>query len=295
VNIDFDKPLVGVPEYEMEIQADRGAVLGLPMQNARAEVRSTGVLRGLVVPVIFAESCGGVISGTASVHPAGAWAGNDQRSYESLLTFSGLRLNEAIDGFASARNGVSTEPRRDTGARLVGELSLGGLVGRDETRRGRLDVRIAGGDVIEVPGAIRLVEASNLQMPAGEGIDFASVEAVFDGGQIVIEGMSLISSSVELIGYGTASWPGLELDLRLRSRATRRIPVLSELLESIRDEFVTIAVSGTASQPRVSVQSLPETRRVIGRVLGFGESASDRRLGDLEARAEKQRRLRNER
>ena len=295
VNIDFDKPLVDVPEYEMEILADRGSVLGLPMQNARAEVRSTGVLRGLVVPVIFAESCGGVISGTASVHPAGAWAGNDQRSYESLLTFSGLRLNEAIDGFASARNGVSTEPRRDTGARLVGELSLGGLVGRDETRRGRLDVRIAGGDVIEVPGAIRLVEASNLQMPAGEGIDFASVEAVFDGGQIVIEGMSLISSSVELIGYGTASWPGLELDLRLRSRATRRIPVLSELLESIRDEFVTIAVSGTASQPRVSVQSLPETRRVIGRVLGFGESASDRRLGDLEARAEKQRRLRNER
>ena len=119
--------------------------------------------------------------------------------------------------------------------------------------------------------------------------------AVFDGGQIAIEGMSLISSSVELLGVGTATWPELELDLRLRSRATRRIPVLSELLESIRDEFVTIAVTGTAAEPKVSVQSLPETRRVIGRVLGFDESAGDRRLSDLEARAEKQRRLRGER
>ncbi len=292
VRIDFDKPLVGVPEYELEIQAESASVLGLPMQNARAVVRSSGQPRGVLVPVIFAESCDGVISGTAAVHPAGDWAGQDQRTYESLLTFSGLRLNEAIDGFASARSGVGKEPRPDTGARLVGELSLGGLVGRDETRRGRLDLRIAGGDVIDVPGAIRLLEAGNLQMPAGEGIDFASVEAVFDGGQIAIEGMSLISSSVELIGYGTATWPDLELDLRLRSRATRRIPVLSELLETIRDEFVTIAVTGTASEPRVSVQSLPETRRVIGRVLGFDESASDRRLSDLEARAEKQRRLR---
>ncbi|MCA9271592.1 MAG: hypothetical protein KDA31_00965 [Phycisphaerales bacterium] len=295
LQIAFSKPLDGIPDYEMEILADSASVLGLPMEHARAVVRSSGELRGVLVPVIFAESCGGVISGTASVHPAGDWAGKDQRSYESLLTFSGLRLNEAIDGVASARSGVSKEPRRDTGARLVGEISLGGLVGRDETRRGRLDLRIAGGNVIDVPGAIRLVEASNLQMPAGEGIDFASVEAVFDGGQIAIEGMSLISSSVELLGFGTATWPELELDLRLRSRATRRIPVLSELLESIRDEFVTIAVTGTAAEPKVSVQSLPETRRVIGRVLGFDESAGDRRLSDLEARAEKQRRLRGER
>ena len=292
VKIQFDKPVEGIPDYTMEILAESASVLGLPMENARAVVRSSGEPRGVLVPVIFAESCGGVVSGTASVHPAGAWAGKDQRSYESELTFSGMRLNEAIDGFASARSGVSKEPRPDTGARLVGQLSLAGLVGHDETRRGRLDMRIAGGSVIDVPGAMRLVEASNLQLPAAEGVDFASVEAVFDGGQIAIEGMSLISRSVELIGYGTATWPDLELDLRLRSRATRRIPVISDLLETIRDEFVTIAVSGTAGEPRISVQSLPETRRVIGRVLGIDESASDRRLADLEARAERQRRLR---
>ncbi len=295
VRIDFDKPLQGVPTYEMEILANSAAVLGLPVEHARAVVRSSGEPRGVLVPMIFAESCGGVVSGSAAIHPAGDWAGTDERSYESTLTFSGMRLNEAIDGFASARSGVSNEPRTDTGARLVGQLSLAGLVGRDETRRGRLDLRIAGGEVIDVPGAIRMVEASNLQLPAAEGVDFASVEAVFDGGQIAIEGMSLISRSVELLGYGTATWPELELDLRLRSRATRRIPVISDLLETIRDEFVTIAVSGTAGEPKISVQSLPETRRVIGRVLGFDESASDRRLSDLEDRAEKQRRLRADR
>lgn len=295
VRVEFEKPLAGLPIYEMEILAESASVLGLPLENARAVVRSSRQPRGVLVPVIYAETCGGVVSGTASVRPAGVWAGSDERSYESAISFSGLRLNEAIDGFASARSGVSQKPRPNTGARLVGELSLGGLVGRDGTRRGRMDVQIAGGNVIELPGAMRLVEASNLQMPAAEGVDFASIEAVFDGAQIVIEGMSLISTSVELIGYGTASWPDLELDLRMRSRATRRIPLLSNLLETIRDEFVTIAVSGTAAQPRVSVQSLPETRRVIGQALGFGSSAGDRRLNDLQERADRQRRLRSAR
>lgn len=295
VRVAFEKPLSGLPIYEMEILAESASALGLPLENARAVVRSSGLPRGVLVPVIFAETCGGAVSGTASIRPAGPWAGSGERSYESALSFSGLRLNEAIDGFSSARTGVSEKPRPDTGARLVGDLSLGGLVGHDETRRGSLNVQIAGGKVIDVPGAMRLVEASNLQLPAGEGVDFASVEAVFDGGQIVIEGMSLISRSVELIGYGTASWPELELDLRLRSRATRRVPVLSRVLESIRDEFVTIAVAGTAGQPRVSVQSLPETRRVIGQALGFGASAEDRRLSDLEQWADRQRRLRNAR
>ena len=149
--------------------------------------------------------------------------------------------------------------------------------------------------MIAVPGAMRLVEAGNLQFPASEGIDYASVQAIFDGTEISVEGISLISKSVELLGFGTATWPELELDLRLRSKATRRIPLLSQLLETIRDEFVTIVVTGTAAAPNVSVESLPETRRVIGRVLGFGETASQRRLNDLSERASRQRRLNRKR
>lgn len=294
--VSFHKMYEGLPSYSIDVESSTARAMGLPLENARVAIESTGKPRGLVAPVIFAESCGGVISGKAGVYPATDWAGPDERSYETSILFSGLKLNEALDGFASARpDAPQRDPRPDTGARLEGQLALGGLIGRDATRRGTLNLQIAGGDVIAVPGAMRLVEAGNLQFPASEGIDYASVEAVFDGNLVSVEGISLISKSVELLGYGTATWPELELDLRMRSKATRRIPVISQLLETIRDEFVTIAVSGTASKPEISVESLPETRRVIGRVLGFEESASDRRLTDLSERATKQRRLRNNR
>ncbi len=61
------KPLVGVPEYELEIRAE---TLGARScrYGTRAVVRSSGEPRGVLVPVIFAESCD-VISGTAAVHP----------------------------------------------------------------------------------------------------------------------------------------------------------------------------------------------------------------------------------
>ncbi|RNC82532.1 MAG: hypothetical protein ED559_12345 [Phycisphaera sp.] len=295
-HVSFSKNHTGLPTYKVDVEVASARAMGLPIQNARASIESTGKPRGLVAPVIFAESCGGVISGRAGVYPAMDWAGPGERAYETSLIFSGLKLNEALDGFASARPDAPTrDPRPDTGARLEGLLALGGLVGKEETRRGSLSLQIAGGDVIAVPGAMMLVEAGNLQFPASEGIDYASVEAVFDGNLVSVEGISLISKSVELLGYGTATWPELELDLRMRSRATRRIPVVSQLLETIRDEFVTIAVSGTAAVPDIRVESLPETRRVIGRVLGFEQSASDRRLTDLSERASKQRRLRNNR
>ena len=291
-DISFHKEATGLPEYQVDVVADSARAMGLPLTNARVAIESTGLPRGLVVPMIFAESCEGVISGKAGVYPATDWAGPDQRSYETSLIFSGLKLNEALDGFASARSdALPREPREDTGARVEGQLTLGGLVGNEDSRRGSLSVQIAGGDVITVPGAMRLLEAGNLQLPVSDGIDYASVEAVFDGTLISVEGISLISKSIELLGFGTATWPDLQLDLRLRSKATRRIPVLSELLETIRDEFVTIAVSGTASAPDVRVESLPQTRRVIGRVLGFEESANQRRLNDLSERASRQRRL----
>jgi len=126
--------------------------MGLPLTNARVAIESTGEPRGLVVPMLFAESCGGVVSGRAAVYPAMDWAGPGERSYETSLIFSGLKLNEALDGFASARpDAKPRDPRKDTGARLEGQLTLGGLVGNEDSRRGSLSVQIAGGDVIAVP------------------------------------------------------------------------------------------------------------------------------------------------
>ncbi len=77
--------------------------------------------------------------------------------------------------------------------------------------------------MIDAPGAIRLLEAGNLQMPAGEGSTLRARGGLRRRANRD-RGMSLISSRVWAIGYGTATWPDTRLDLRLRSRATRRIP-----------------------------------------------------------------------
>jgi hypothetical protein len=72
------------------------------------------------------------------------------------------------------------------------------------------------------------------------------------------------------------------LNLRFDSRATRRIPLVSWLVESVRNELVTTTVRGTLSDPDVRLQEFPGARRVLGSALGRGPGDRQRRLDQLE-------------
>jgi hypothetical protein len=136
--------------------------------------------------------------------------------------------------------------------------------------------------VLNVPFLTRLVEVSNFVLPANAKLDFASAEFYLDGGLITFSDLSVYSEAVEILGYGTMTWPAQILDLRFNSRSARPIPVLSAIVQGIRDELVTTHVTGKLGEQQFKLEQFPGTRRMLGRAVGAPQSEQARRMLEIE-------------
>lgn len=216
------------------------------------------------------------------------------RVYQGDLRLAGVRFKPLLDD-ANAGSGEG-KPRAAGDELSRGIIDAGvafqGRVGDAASRRGRGEIHISrrGSRVLELPLVLRLVEASNLQLPINEGIDTVAARFYIDGATMVFEDLSAYSRTVALLGYGTMTLPGRELDLRFNSKAGRRIWGLSALIEGIRDEIISTRVRGTLEDPKIEIVQFPGPRRAVGRAvgrtIGDGESETDKLMGEIERRGE---------
>ena len=98
------------------------------------------------------------------------------------------------------------------------------------------------------------------------------------------ERLSASSDAIEILGYGTMDWTSRDIDLRFRSRSIKPIPVLSTLLEGIRDELITIRVEGAPGSITYSPEQFGTTKRLLDSMFGSRETEQQRRLREVEGR-----------
>ena len=67
---------------------------------------------------------------------------------------------------------------------------------------------------------------------------------------------------MKITGAGVIGYPGLQLDLRMRSQivgTAERIP-FAPVIRSVRNELMALQVKGTLENPEVTAIVLPDTR-----------------------------------
>lgn len=272
--------------------ADSLRVAGVSMTGAR--VRGVSGDRGeLFFPLISADCHAGRVAGSAALYPRD----DGRRDYTADIRLSGVRFASILEDLNAVPAGASkespgaerSEPRDADESRglLDAGITLRGIAGDPASRIGRGSVTIGGGRVMSMPLLMPIVRFSNLQLPLDERLDFALADFYVGGSVISVEQASIQSKSVSIYGYGTAAWPGLDLDMRFRSRSKARIPLLSSMVEHIRDELISIAVSGTLREPHVGLSSLPGTSRLIRRGMGEAPTEQERHLDQIERRSER--------
>lgn len=264
---------------------------GVEMTDARARL-TQGKDGAIYLPAFSADCHGGRISGSGSLITEGTGEAAKRR-IQADASASSVRFASLLEdlGASAKSNGERVEVQAADGSRglLDASLSVSTVLGEPDARRGRGSATVGGGRVMSLPLLVPLIRVSNLQLPLNERLDFARAEFFFDGKGINFEELLVSSSSVEIYGFGTASWPEANLDLRFRSRAKTRIPVVSNLIEKLRDELVTAVVEGPIAEPVVTVTTLTGTSRFVGRVLGMEPSEQARRLEEIQKRAEQRR------
>ena len=298
--LDFDvrRPAGAPTTYDVWGLLSGFKFAGMAMTDGRLRLSGGGESGAVLVPLVAADCYGGRASGEMSLR-RGA---DGSRRYEANMKLSGVRFAPvardlgapaapsatgqapAADAHAGADTGTDPVALDESRGRLDANFSLAGIVGDDESRRGRGSGTVGGGSVVNLPLVLALVQFSNLQLPFGERLRLATAEFFLNGKTIVFEDVSAFTDSVRIFGYGTATWPGLDLNLRFNSRAVRRVPVISGMLESIRDEIVSTSVTGNIRDPKISTTPLSGTAGMLESLFG-SRSDQDRLMQEIERRA----------
>ncbi|MCA9311473.1 MAG: hypothetical protein KDA21_09735, partial [Phycisphaerales bacterium] len=200
---------------------------------------------------------------------------DDDQTYEWNLTLTGIPLSGLI------RNQVSGSGRVD------GVIDIAGVLGQPRSVRGRGSLELRDGDLLAGTGLTPLLELSSLTLPMGERIDTGDVEFHVSGSQAMVDLLELQAGrggSIVVRGIGSMNWRNLELDLRVSSRQRKRVPGLSDVFESLRDELVTAVVRGRLPEPTIEFESLRATRQLWDAI--FGDSSSRASAGGSRTRDE---------
>lgn len=246
----------------------------------------------VIVPRFEARAHGGRLAGTVEVGtprtPATSAAGDTRRPFDMTLDISSVRfaplLNElrarntnADDGADSLAIPAEVVPDASRGA-LSGSFSLHGTMGDRSAQRGRGTFRIEGGNILDLPTLVPLVRVTNLQLPVTEELDQATADFFVLGTRVGLEQLAISSKSVSLFGYGTATWPDLTLDLRMRTANRSRIPLVTEVIEHLRDELSSVRVQGPIDKPEIITERFSGTREALADLFGQSKNEDQRRL-----------------
>ncbi len=290
-------------DYAFEVDAERGRAAGVRFTDGRAEAHAGRRVGETMLPRIEAHVHGGRLAGSARVG-----TGEGTATYSADFVASGVRaapvfddLNVSPEPDEPAALSAMADPEdierahdderqawnntadRSRGV-IDGSLSVGGVSGDAGSRTGRGSVRVQGGRVLALPGIMQLIEFSNLQAPVGESLNSAQASFYIEGPVLTFEQVSVFSKSVEIFGYGTMRLPGQDLEMQFNSRSVNPIPVVSRLLEGLRDELITTRVRGTPGEMELTTEQLPGAKRIIRSI--FGEpSPEEERLREVESRA----------
>ncbi|MEL6499672.1 MAG: hypothetical protein AAFZ67_13730 [Planctomycetota bacterium] len=285
------QPTTGSAPMDMLIlaHADRARAAGIEMRDARVRVEGSADVPGRIAVPVFSASGrrSGRVWGDGVLTPTDDPAAP---TYTINAAFTGFGLTAMQDEIQAFGAGIASADelapqREDTGARMEGRVALAGTVEQDETRRGRVSLRIAGGELFRVPLLNRLIEIKALQPPTGESLDFATADLAIDGTRIIGEHISVQSKTVEVFGFGVVTLPTFDLDLSLYTRSISPLPVISRFADVLLDEFGKVEITGTAKAPEASVLVLPSSRRLLGSIVSGGARASEGRLDQIERRA----------
>jgi hypothetical protein len=263
--ISMEKRGAAPVHLDTSMLVDRVKVANVPVTSLRARLVSGSEAGEWILPLASADCFGGRVACSAMTHMGAT------RQYQAEVTLGGVPLSSvlrAMDRKADSKSKAEPDPRPDRG-NVDASFAIAGASGDPSSKRAVGSVRISGGEVVTMPLVLSLIQVSNFQMPSSDRFDFLQSKFHLAGNRVDFDQVALLSNTVSVTGSGSMEWPSEKIDMQFNSQSNRRVPVWTDIVEVIRNEVMTTHVGGTLSEPKVGVEPLSATRRLIGSVLGF--------------------------
>lgn len=279
-----EKP-AGVADAGVTINAvaDHLNLFGLGFGPAKTRLligTAAGPAGGVTIPNIEVQGYGGLVMGNAA-YPE-FQVSNGVRTTLDIpppftldLRMTDLDLGAMLDA-AALLEPTGNEPLKATATQnMMGKrgtvdasLFMTGLLEQPATHRGRGEMLVEGGDILNIPGVVAVVKLANLMPGPDEPFSIATAAYSIRYDRVNFDSIVLEAprSGTKLLGVGWMAIPSTELEMIFTPQAGRHVPLLSELFAGLRDEVARPYITGTLRNPVVEMRQLSRVRGMLGTI-----------------------------
>ncbi len=255
--------------------AERLSLLGLTFTNATADLHSDDG-SSIQVSGLRLDGYEGAATGRIRITARDGPSGEAVAAYDAEVRLSRIDFGRALKDLDVGTIRVDSDgadgeaPPPDAPAFrgwLDASASLAGVVGDPVSRRGRGELRIEGGDVLQMPGAVNAMRAANFQGASNEPLDYASAQFHVSGDRIIIEQASVEnpSGTFRVLGAGYIDIPTTAIEMVFTPQAAG-VLIVSEIFKGLRDEIATPYLTGTLAEPRLEVRKFGRVREMLATI-----------------------------
>lgn len=153
---------------------------------------------------------------------------------------------------------LAGETDQDIQGQVSASLALEGTYDQPSSRRGRGDVQVVGKEMYKIPLVLGLLQITNLALPITSPFTEASARYSMDGQRVTFEQIELRSKEMLMQGDGQLDFGTRKVKLKFVTDSTTwpKLPLIGELIQGAKQEFLQIHVRGTLQEPKVSARSL---------------------------------------
>ena len=226
---------------------------GRPVRDLRLDLARAAGQNDLHVDHLRGKVAGGELGGNA------------------VLTFPDQGAGSYVMNLAVRNAGVKEltgEADPNIRGQLTASLALEGKWDDATARRGRGDVLVAGKQLYRIPLMLGLLQVTNLSLPIGQPFTRGTARYTVEGTRVNFEQMELRADAMMMNGTGYLDFgtKQVRLNLNTDNPAGFKIPFITDLWRSARQELLSIRVEGTVQDPKVQPSSMGVITTTIDQV-----------------------------
>ena len=159
--------------------------------------------------------------------------------------------------------------KRERTGLLSASLAIEGAIDDAKSRTGRGDLRVRDASLYETPLGLAVLQILNLAPPVHRS--FRGVEAgyLIDGDTIHLESIVFSAPTLTIAGKGKMKYSTQEIELDMTTANPKLdLGPVTDILKMLRDELVSIKVTGTLTKPKTEVRTLKGVGGAVEELIG---------------------------
>ncbi|MCC6681102.1 MAG: hypothetical protein IT445_09400 [Phycisphaeraceae bacterium] len=232
-----------LPRVKLDLQAHSLLAAQRLIQPLNVRVRSAEDGRQLVVEEFLGSIYGGTLMGQGAIE-----LGADNR-----FRFKLVLQDVALEPFLHP-----ADPRAQGGGGLTASLTVESKVSDPASRVGRGALEVHDANLYNQPIPLAMLQALNLALPMERSFDQASARYLVLGDTVLFDSLRFEAPGLVLSGAGSMDYPtqSLNLEMVTRNPTMPDLGAVGEVINKLKDEVITIRLSGTLAQPQARAVAL---------------------------------------